>query len=87
MKKKWRGIVRIKITEELKDDSYIFTIISNLDAEKVAGYSPKKGAAAGFLALNFIPFTQVAGYSPKKDAADPEKHEKTPLFICFWPNI
>jgi len=53
----------------------------------VAGYSPKKDAAAGFFPLNFTFFAGVAGYSPKKDAADPEKYEKIPLFICFWPDI
>jgi hypothetical protein len=53
----------------------------------VAGYSPKKDAAAGFFNLNFISFDRLAGYSPKKSTADPENHEKIPLFLCFWLGI
>jgi hypothetical protein len=49
----------------------------------MAGYSPKKDAAADFFPLNFILFDRVAGYSPKKNAAAPENCEKIPLFICF----
>jgi len=53
----------------------------------VAGYNPKKGAAACFFTLNLIPFGWVAGHSPKRDAADLENHEKIPLFNCFWLGI
>ncbi|MDR0206258.1 MAG: hypothetical protein LBI45_03240 [Bacteroidales bacterium] len=70
----------------MKDNNYIFAIIINLDAEKVAGYSPKKCAAADCFALNFVPLTQVAGYSPKKDAADPEKRKKY-LFLYVFGRV
>jgi hypothetical protein len=67
----------------LKNDNYIFTITSNLDAEKVAGYSPKKDAAAGFFALNFSPFTRWRGIVRKGTPPTPKSIKKHRFLSVF----